>query len=318
MSCAPFSPDDPLAEQLRQSLRRRRPWLVASLIGLVVLLLVPLGLFIWLIGPAAEPPRLGIVAGDALALPAEEVHLRAYLETVADVDFANRAGHEVYFEEVAPFAEGAKPPERTSSNADGAAEVTWRFPAEATQVDFLVRHVDPQPRRNADDRARIFFRPSQTPLLLVDVRTLSPATAQNWATRHVLEIPGRPEAIEALKEAQTRKFQVVYLAGNAKRPRQYRLVRAWLEHRFANQPSLPLGPVLWCQVRDDKVATAWPRVLSGLQQCFSGPIVAVVGTNESATACHNQGLRTFWLDQGPAPAGALKVASWPDLIKTLW
>ncbi len=318
----PRPPDDPLSQQLRESLRRQRPCTLGNLTCLVLLLLAPLGLFVWLMAPSPEQPRLGIVAADVLALPAEEVHLRAYLETVADLEFTRRQGHEVYFEEVtAPFAEGARrPPERTSSDADGTATATWRFPAEATQGEFLVRYVDRQRRRNADDRARVFFRPPETPLLLVDVQTtLSPVPAQTWATAHVLEIPIRPDAAAALKKIQATKYQVVYLAGEADRPRRYRLVRAWLDHHFVSQPSLPLGPVLGPQTfpREAEAAAARQQILAELRQRFTGPIVAVVGTTESATICQALGLRTLWLGPGAAPAGVLKVASWLDIAQNI-
>lgn len=309
-------PDDPLTQQLRESLRRQRPWTLAILILLVLLLLAPVGLFLWLLRPAAEPPRLGIVAADILTVPGEDVHLRAYLETVSDVEFAAWKGHQVFFEEAQHLdAPARRPPVPTHSAADGAASVPWSFPAQTTQADFLARFVDRRRRYNADDRARVFLKPAATPLLLVDLRTLSPAAVQTWA--QVLEIPLHPEAAAALQAVQARQYQVVYLAGDADRPRRYRLARAWLDHRFASKPSLPLGPVLWYPVGMDKETSLWAKVLVELRQHFTGPMVAVAGSPDAAAACLARGLPTLWLGPDAVPPGARKIAFWAEVIKEL-
>src|SRR5689334_2473311 len=76
----PKPPDDELSHQLREAIRRKRPWTWQGAVILLLLLAVPVGLILWMVFPRSEPPALAVVAFDELATSLEEVHVRAAVE----------------------------------------------------------------------------------------------------------------------------------------------------------------------------------------------------------------------------------------------
>ena len=74
-------PEDEVTRKLREAARKRRPMTWQGLLILLLLILVPAGVFIWwVLHPRPDPPRLDVVAFDQLGLAGEEIELRAILE----------------------------------------------------------------------------------------------------------------------------------------------------------------------------------------------------------------------------------------------
>src|SRR5262249_25247742 len=233
--------------KLRAAARKRRPVTWQALLVLLVVFLLPAGLFIWrVLKPRPDPPRLDVVAFDQLGLADHDVELRAFLEPL-DVEPAkvDLGGYPVFFEESRrPGAAKAGKTKETASLREGMASVSWSFP-NGVKNSFVVRIPGDKQRRGAMDRGQVFLCPKDTSLLLVDVQsTLSSAKAEDWQRKNPLEIKPIAEAANALQTARQKKFQVVYLALAADRPLAYRKVRGWLENQVNGKNPFPAGPVL--------------------------------------------------------------------------
>jgi hypothetical protein len=312
----PKQPEDEVTQKLRAAARKRRPLTWQGLLILLALFLVPTGLFLWwLLHPRPDPPRLDVVAFDQLGLAGEEIELRAILEPLAgEREQVNLAGFPLFFEEnVIPGKARAGQVKEAESGDGGLATVSWSFP-EGSKNIFVVRLPGDNVRRGAIDRGQVYHLPAETPLVLVDVSTLSPATARDWQTKNPLEIRPLAEAAKTLQTMQTKKTQVVYLALSADRPLAYRKVRGWVENQVNGKNPFPAGPVLGrkAYVADGESA-ARQETLRNLKENFRGRLLALVGQGEAAAVCRGLGLDTILFGADAAPEDVIRVKSWAEV-----
>ena len=309
-------PEDEVTQKLRAAARKRRPMTWQGLLILLVLILVPAGVFIWwVLHPRPDPPRLDVVAFDQLGLVGEEIELRAILEPLAgDRDQMNLAGFPLFFEEnVIPGKAKAGQVKEAQSVDGGSATVSWSFP-EGSKNTFVVRLPGDKVRRGAIDRGQVYLLPRDTPLLLVDVSTLSAAKAKDWQTKNPLEIRPLAEAAKALQIIQKKKFQLVYLALSADRPLDYRKVRGWVENQVNSKNPFPAGPVLGRRTYvTDGESAARQETLRNLKENFRGRLRAVVGEGEAAAVCRGLGVDTILFGTDAAPDDVIRVKSWAEV-----
>lgn len=313
----PVQPEDELTRRLRESARRKRPWSLAVLLAALLVIFGPLGLLVWWTWPEADPPRLVIVACDQLARPGEETTLRAFLEPIGGpgrkIDLS---GYDVVFEEKLNLPVAGKEPrrERATSQADGSSAVSWQAPKNSATADVAARYLGDKKRRGAEDRARLYGWPAETPLLLVDVAsTLSPEPAESWEEKNILDIPPLPGAGKALQEAAQLKFKVIYLAVPARSPLVYRKYRGWVMNQSMGKNIFPAGPVLGKSSYNQEESAAREAILRGLKDGFTGRMIAVVGTGRAAAVCRAVGVLTILLGPEAAPEDVVRLPSLGDL-----
>lgn len=308
-------PEDEVTQRLRAAARKKRPLTWKGLLLLLALVLVPVGLFVWWVYPKPEPPQLDVVAFDQLGLAGEEIELHACLVPLAvDPAQVNLAGYPMFFEEnLLPGKANAGQVKETASIRGGWGTVSWSLP-KGEKNTFVVRLPGDKVRRGAIDRGQVYLLSEKTPLLLVDVPTLTAARAKDWQTKNPLEIEPLPEAAKALQTMRKKKFQVVYLALAADRPLAYRKVRGWVENQVNGKNPFPAGPVLGRKtyVKDGESA-ARQEILRGLKESFRGPVAAVVGQGEVAAECRAVRLVTILIGRDAAPEDVLRVKSWAEV-----
>jgi hypothetical protein len=180
-----------------------------------------------------------------------------------------------------------------------------------------------------EDRGRIVFRPSATPLCLVQIdETLTPSKDHAWRKENSQNIVPVPGAAEALQQVKDKGYEIVYLALAADRPTVYKKVRGWMGYQSAVGTSpLPAGTVLsrftlpWA----DQDHRPWQKTAELLGKRFvlpkAGPIskhVAIAGTIDVAQQFHAAGLRTLYLGAGEdLPADVQRLPDWQEVARTL-
>src|SRR5205823_6179244 len=116
----------------------------------LALLLLPLGLFIWMVRPRPELPRLEVIAFDQLSLPGE-VMLHARLEPVESQPTpVSLDGLPVIFE--AGSRDPAVPQVKARSEPGGEAHTSWTFKGSQT-AEYRVYYPGDQKRPGVPDRA---------------------------------------------------------------------------------------------------------------------------------------------------------------------
>jgi hypothetical protein len=312
----PKQPEDEITQKLRAAARKRRPLTWQGVLVLLALFLVPAGLLMWsMLSPRPDPPRLDVVAFDQLGLAGQEIELRAILEPMeVDREQVNLAGFPLFFEENLAAGKAKAGRVKEAASVDGGlATVSWSFP-DGSKNTFVVRVPGDKVRRGAIDRGQIYPLSSDTPLMLVDVTTLSAAVAREWQTRNPMDIRPLAEAAKALQTMQKKKIQVVYLALAADRPLTYRKVRGWVENQVNGKNPFPAGPVLGRKeyVADGESA-ARHETLRGLKENFRGLMVAIVGQGEAAAVCRGLGVDTILFGADAAPEDVIRVKSWKEV-----
>src|SRR5262249_13265742 len=147
--------------------------------------------------------------------------LHARLTPADPSDDARLSGHEVYF--VEHHLRPGRQSEKADADERGHALVSWQFPASKFPTGFVVRYRGKGRELAEDTGARVFVRPADTPLLIVDaVHALTSAGEEVWGKKNLLDIEPISGAAPALAEAQKLAYQVVYLCGGAGDARAYR------------------------------------------------------------------------------------------------
>jgi hypothetical protein len=319
----PSKPEDELTKQLRAAVRKRRPWTLRGRLVVLAVVLVPIAWFVWLIFPEPAPPRVTVIACDQVGLSGQDVDVTAWLETADQTENRVRlGGYPLLFEEGQTPPPADKEPRQiaTVSGDGGEASSTWRFPADRSLAEVLVRYEGDRRRRAANDRARVFLWPAQTSLLVVDVQeALTREDSAGWRTTNILDIPARPGAIKALHTARAAGFQIVYLATQAERPLFYRKMRGWVGNALTTKEPVPLGPVLGRPTYGPEATESAGReaVLRRLKETFHGPIVAVVGSSEAAAVCQALAVSAILLGDADAPPEVIRVKSWEAVVQKL-
>jgi len=312
-------PDDELTMRLRAAARKKRPWTWLGLVITFVIVAVPLGLFAWWVWPRPVPPPLIVLTFDALGLPGEELVLRARLEPKEeDAAGAILEGWDIVFEEVPPRPGGPARSEKTTSDANGEATVSWSFRGKEPVADYIVRYLGDRKRKGGEDRGRVYLRAVDTALVLVDVDSaLATASEDQWRKKKIGEIAPLAGAGDALRAARDKGSQVVYLALTPERAWLYRKMRSWVESKVAGQDAFPAGPVLGRSSYDQDAAAARHSLLGAIKTSFRGPLRVVTSADEMVAAAQAQGIKTILLGKEAVPAGVTAAKSWADAAKHL-
>jgi hypothetical protein len=204
--------------------------------------------------------------------------------------------------------------EQIASARSGAAEVRWQTPAAGQAVDFKVSYADPEQHYRTEDRARLFAYKADTFLLFVEVAALAQAGPDAWRSGNIRDIPADAAAKNALEAARQRGYQVVYLAAATGSPMVARRMRGWVEMSM-----LPDGPALGRLTDVDAAAAeaVWSKNLSPLKQRFRGSAAAVARDRSIVQALRATGIITFVVGEAEAPPGAIRLASWNELVAQL-
>ena len=275
---------DALAKQLKESLSKRRfqPWKVvlASLV-LCSLLLAGMG---WWMYPRVRAAPLQIVALDAVCTPDETPAARAQLLAPPEEKDPRLSGQTVVFHEPPLLLQAdAKPREVVvTSDARGQASAEWS--AQAPLAGFLVNYIDANKRNLQTDRGQIFVWAKDSRLLVVDAEETLVAD----------EVDAKASA--ALKLA-AKDWRIVYLALAGDSAHDFRKARGWI---IRHQAQLPLGPVLGKSEWPSDLAAARRAALDSLKSRFTGAIVTVVKSVESARISQDAGLQAVRLSEGLA------------------
>jgi hypothetical protein len=299
-------PDDDLTLRLRAAVRKKRPWSWKAVLIVLAVILVPVGILIWTLRPRPEPPAVTVTAFDQIALPKEQVTLRARLEpTDSQTGKIDLAGYELFFEK----SDLAKTTAlgKAATDDGGEASLAWQSPAGAGLVLFAVRYPGDKARRASASQGKIFTLDRGAALLVVDIAALSPATLEKWRSENVLRIGAQAGAGTALKAAHDRKYQIVYLATAADGPRLYAKMRGWVENQWAGTEPFPAGPVL------GTMANSAADVLRELKTRFGGPLLVVAGSSQAAKSLRDAGGRLLVIGPDAVEPPAIRLDSWPDL-----
>jgi hypothetical protein len=309
--------EDELTQRLRESVHKHRPWTVQGVLILLALLVIPLVLLAWWMVPRPEPPRLEVIAFDRLGLPGEEVSLHARLEPVEPQETpVDLAGYPLIFQEGSLLPRPGVPQLKTSTGEGGEARIAWTF-KEVPEAEYLVHYPGDQKRRSTRDRAHVFFRPAETPLLVIDVQhVLSAESSDGWQKKNILDIAPVAAAGNALREAR-KTFQPVYLATYPDNALQYRRVRGWVENRILSKEPFPAGPILGRNSYAQEESAARQEVLRHLQERFHGAIIAVVGKGEAAAVCRALGVQALLVGDDEGPKEVSRIASLQELAHHL-
>src|SRR5262249_33780724 len=277
----------------------------------VAVILVPVGLFVWTIWPTPEPPALSVMAFDALALPKEEVKLRAVLEpTTPQKRRVDLKDYELSFETGNLAKTTALGQVKTDAN--GEVSLSWQPPGGAAVTRFTVRYPGDKTGGASAAGGRIFTFEQDSALLVVEVAALSPESVENWRKKKVLDIAATAGAGAALTAARLQKYQVVYLSTDADSGELYGKMRGWVERQWGAADAFPPGPVL-----APMPGSTLAEMIAALKTRFRGPLAVVAGRGETADALRDAGARIFRLGGDAAAAPAVRLPSWAELPKQL-
>ncbi len=314
-----------LAERLQTSLQRRRPrtwFIVASVLALA---LVGLSLLAWWLYDLPAPPRLEVVAFDALFAPTDTP------EVSAQFAFPDQGEHSpiylrnrevLFFNSRALAQPGQQEPQAfTVTDDNGRAVILWTPPDPARGDAVLARYIDARNKQGSADQARLVRWEHGSKILLVDVEeTLAQIEPAEWLTRHVADIPVRPHAAQALQAAQRKQYHIAYLAVTATDPLAYRKLRGWVH--AAPRPEkdrFPPGPVLGRRGFPSSIDTDEARRerVDELKRGFGDNITLVTRTARAAGASTAGGVRVIVLDPEVDLPGAIRVPGWAEVLPLL-
>ena len=278
---------DDLAKDLKASLAQRRPrtWL-PTIVAVVVASLVLGGVYIWM-QPRRRAQPLQVLALDAVFTPDQTPVARAQLfEPIGDTARSRLGGQTIVL-----FEQMAANPRRivAKSDAAGSAQVDWPLDG-APAAEFFAQFIDDERRQvSSAVRGRLFIWPKDTPLLIVDA--------------HETLITGdlNADALSRLTKAHEEGWRVIYLAVKSATAPDFAAAHAWLD----DKAKLPRGPVLGRGIfpSDAPMETAWRDALTSLKTQFTGPMLAVVGSDEAAQTCKEANVPTVRIgaDNGGVP-----------------
>lgn len=318
----PEQPKDDLQKLLQAALKQQRPRRSRVVLAVTLAATAVLAFFVWLLYPKGEPPLLVVVAFDDVGAKGAEVTLHGRLEAATDPSAALDRKRLFFVDGQPPSAPGEKPKEvEVLSGRDGAVSCNWKFPPELDEAEVIVRLFADKFRPGMEDRGRVVLAPPGTRLCLVQIdSTITPAKEQAWRQVSIQNIGVVAGAAEALQEARSAGYQVVYLALSADKPTLYQKMRGWVRDRGADgTPPLPSGAVLgrFTLPEPDQAAKPWQktaqRVLTTLPAPKEGHI-AIAGTIDVAQQLHAAGLRTIYIGPGAdLPPEVRRVAGWDDV-----
>ncbi len=314
---------DPLLALARAAARKgRKRSVVPALIAGAVLIAL-LAVVLWFTWPTPDPPQLFVVAFDEAAGPVEEATLRARLEPVGGPEDVDLAGRDLFFAESVLGGSGRKKDgqqlqARATTDADGMAAVTWRFPMSDQPAPFVVRYPGDRRHPAARDMARVFTWPADARLLVVEARhALLDVDEARFRKANPIALQPVPGAAAALQKARAKNYHVVYLAVAPERPADYARLRGWLQRPAARGgPLFPDGPALGRPDYGDECDEAAARraVLGRLKKRFRGPLVGIVNRPADARAFREAGLTTFLVGEpAKAPRHVRAIKSWDEL-----
>ena len=310
---------DGMTSQLKGALKRRRPrtWLIV--VSAMVISIVLLALLAWWLYNPTEPPRLEVIAFDAVATPDETPRIAAQLAFPEAGDFSASllARRDMVFLDI----QGAMLPGRqghevqTTSDAHGRAVVDWPRPAPDKPETILVRYVDMRNKLGNTDQATLFGWDKDSKVLLVDIEeTLYPPGAKGVRPTKVA-LP----AADALHEAQRKGYRIAYLTATAATPLEYRIVRGWIATQRTAKDGVPLGPVFGRREYPSAADADQARRdrLSDLRAHVGKNITFIARTAFAATAATSNQLRALILEPGENLPGATHVRGWAEVMPLL-
>ncbi len=320
----PANQVDGMASQLKGSLRRRRPrpWLIV--VSAMVIAIALLGFLAWWLYDRPEPPRLEVVAFDAVVSPDETPRITAQLAFPEAGDFSPSllARRDVVFLDLKaarmPGKQGHEV--KTTSDAQGRAVVDWPPPEPGKSETIIVRYVDVRNKQGSPDQATLFAWDKASKILLVDVEeTLyqKPAGQPNAARPDRIAPP--PQAAQALREAERRGYRIAYLAATAANPLEYRILRGWVTVQRAAKDGLPMGPVLGRREYRSSVDADQARreCVDDLRSRLGSNIMFVTRTAFAATAATSNQVAAIIIEPGENLPGATRVRGWAEVPSAL-
>jgi hypothetical protein len=313
---------DALASRLQGSLKRRRPRTWMIVVAAMVAAIALLGLLAWWLYDQPEPPRLEVVAFDAVVAPDETPRVVAQLAFPDPGDYPRSllARRDVVFLDV-PAAQGKQGHEaKTVTDAEGRAVADWPRPPAGKAATVIVRYVDARNKQGSTDQATLFAWDQGSKVLLVDVQeTLAQVEPAQWQRVHPTTIAPRPQAAAALRDAERRGYRVAYLALTAAAPLEYRIVRGWIAAQKAAKDGMPAGPVLGR--RDygpsSDADQAHRDVIGAFKTRFGDNVTFVTRTTFAASAGTSQRVRVIVMEPGEDLPGATRVRGWADVAGQL-
>jgi hypothetical protein len=314
---------DPLLLFGRPKAGRGRRRSFAFLLVAFAVVVGGLALIAYLAWPAPDPPRLAVVAFDALGVPDASVSVRAVVrpqfvkDRAADVD-----GRPILFVDPGPPAQpGKKPVEprraTVSTRADGEAIVAWSFGRAGPPWGIVARYAGDDQSPRPEDMSHVFIWPATERLLVVEARYgLMNASEVRFQKNNVLALRPFAGAREALGQARAKWYRIVYLAVAPDRPADYRRLRGWLQR---SENGFPEGPALGRpSYHGDAGEADLAPLLRALKEKFREPIIAVAGRSVDARALAGESARTFLIgEQGALPANGQRLKAWADLAGKL-
>lgn len=316
-----------LQRLLQEALRKKRPHKLRIVFGLVILAAVG-GLLLWLVSSGGEPPPLVVVAFDDLGPTDQESKLQGRLEGPPDVP-ARLSGKDMVFVDAQALLPPGQQAKEVAAKTGPLGEVScpWRFPPGAGEGSFILRQIGDKFRPGMEDRGRFFLVPKATLLCLVQIdATLTRTNDQAWRKDNIQDIEVMTGAAEALHEAHTKGYEIVYLALAADRPTLYQKMRGWVRHRSAQGAvPLPNGVVLgrFTLPGVEQETRPWHKTGEHLRKQFvlaeqNARHLAIAGTIEVAQQLHAAGFRTLYLGPGEdLPPGAQRVPGWDDVRRVV-
>jgi hypothetical protein len=299
MSDAKHEQTDKLADQLKQSLARRRPRPWKLVLGAMAVSIALLLLLAWWMYPRTPLTPLQILALDAVVPADGELQVHAQLVLPTDEPARSLHGRTLHFMGPQMPGKGADPAKQFTAKSDarGHAVVDWPRP-EPPLGEFLVKSMNDSEKPSPPDAGRIFVWPRDAPILLVDVdETLNVAEPEK-------------EALATLRKAEENGWRIVYLSMAGPDPREFRKT-----HLAVQRPSaLPKGPIVgrFHVAETENHGAVRRQLLESFRSRFKGSMQAVVKTSASAAICREVGLRTILIG-AEAPAEVLAVASWTEV-----
>ncbi|HUX00412.1 MAG: hypothetical protein WBD63_05405 [Phycisphaerae bacterium] len=241
-------------------------------------------------------------AADALALPGEEVLLRAHLQG-GDL-LRDQPGYVVRFSRGGVFYKAAE------TDADGVAAVSFAPPGPGDYVfraDLSPNGFPAEPPQPVD--VFLLCRPADAPLLVVDLdKTL---VASGFQEVLVGDPEPMPDSVEVMKRLAG-TYAVVYLTH---RPDLFGpKSKAWLREQ-----GYPAGPVLLSDVGGFlKGSGAFKSgALADLRRRFTGRAIGVGDKISDVQAYLDNGLEGFLIIQADESAGAAALRQLADSIASL-
>jgi hypothetical protein len=315
-------PKDELSQRLQDALRQRRPRPLRIVVVVVGLALAMLGFLAWWLYPRPAPPRLGVIAFDQVGVAGENVTLAGGLELApGETRTAPLQNLELVFEDGKLAWKPGEQAKQTvvKTAVDGYASCLWKFPADFTQGDFIVRRIGTLESPGTEDRGRVVLWPRESRLVLVQIeQTLTPARDSNWENDDLLDIRAAAGAAETLAALEAAKYHVTYLALDADRPLFYQKMRRWVTIRTRAGPvRFPAGPVL-ARFPLKQDAKPWQQTAAVLKEKYAGPHLAIAGTIDAAQQLHAAGFTVYFLGQGQnLPQGIERLEGWAELRRII-